>query len=52
MDLYTKHIQKRSQLLSVQSNDPEVKERDYTYIAAILPIKTLVEIYRRKLKEE
>jgi len=52
MDSYTKHIQKRSQLLSVQNNDPEVKEREYTYIAAILPIKALVEIYRRKLKEE
>lgn len=51
-DAYTEHMQKRSQLLSVQSNDPEVKEREYTYIAAILPIKALVEIYRRKLKEE
>ena len=51
MDLFTKHIQKRSQLLSVQNNDPEIKERDYTYIAAILPIKALVEIYRRRMKE-
>jgi len=52
MDLFTKHIQKRSQLLSVQNNDPEIKERDYTYIAAILPVKALVEIYRRRMKEE
>ncbi len=52
MDAYTEHTQKRLQLLSVQNNDPEVKEREYTYITAILPLKALIEIYRRKLKEE
>jgi len=49
---FTEYMQKGLQLLSVQNNDPEVKERDYTFFNAILPIKALVEIYRRKLKEE
>jgi len=51
-DAFTEHIQKRSQLLLVQNKDPEVKEREYTYITAILPIKALVEIFRRRMKEE
>lgn len=52
MDGFTEYMQKVIKLLAAQNNDPEVKERDYTYITAILPIKALVEIYRRKLKEE
>ncbi len=49
---YMEHIKKDLELLAVQNSDPEVKDREYTYINAILPIKALVEIYRRKLKEE
>lgn len=49
---FTEHVQKMIELLAVQNNDPEAKERDYTYIGAILPIKALVELYRQKLKEE
>ena len=52
MDGFTEYIQKLIQLLAAQNKDPEVKEREYTYISAMLPIKALVEIYRRKLKEE
>jgi hypothetical protein len=52
MDEFTEYIQKLIQLLAAQNKDPEVKEREYTYISAMLPIKALVEIYRRKLKEE
>ena len=52
MDGFTEHMQKGLQLLAAQNNDPEVKEREYTYITAILPIKALVEIYRRRMKEE
>ncbi len=49
---FTEHVQKLMELLAVQNSDPDVKDREYTYINAILPIKALVEIYRRKLKEE
>ena len=49
---YTKHVLKGLELLAVQNNDPEAKEREYTYITVMLLIKALVEIYRRKLKEE
>ncbi|GAH58805.1 unnamed protein product [marine sediment metagenome] len=49
---YMEHIKKDLELLAVQNSDPEVKDREYAYINAILPIKALVEIYRRKLKEE
>jgi len=49
---FSERAQKGKELLAVQNNDPEVKERDYTSISAILPIKALVELYRRKLKEE
>ena len=52
MDGFVEYIQKLIQLLATQNNDPEVKEREFTYISAILPIKALAEIYRRKLKEE
>lgn len=49
---YIENVKKFLELLAVQNSDPEVKDREYTYINAILPIKALVELYRRKLKEE
>lgn len=49
---YLEHVKKSIKLLAVQNIDPEVKGREYTYINAILPIKALIELYRRKLKEE
>ena len=52
MDEFNKYIQKGSDALARQNNDPEVKGRDYTQIIAILPVKALLEIFQRKLKEE
>ena len=49
---FTENLVKGVKVLTDQNNDPEVKGRDYSYISAILPIKALTEIYRKKLKEE
>jgi len=49
---FNQYLQKGLDLLARQNNDPEVKGRDYTQIIAILPVKALLEIFRRKLKEE
>ncbi len=49
---FVEYTKKVFQLLAAQNNDPEVKEREYSYITAILPIKALVEIYQRRMKKE
>lgn len=34
-----------------QNNDPEVKEKTYVYLSAILPIKEYLKIYKMKWKK-
>ena len=52
LDYFNEFMKKGQVLLAKQNNDSEVKERDYTCIHAIFPIKALMEIYRRRLKEK
>lgn len=52
MELYTEFIKKSLELLTIQNNDPDVKEYTHTSIGAVLPVKALVEIYQQRLKEK
>lgn len=52
IELYTEYIKKTLELLTVQNNDPDVKEFTHTSIGTILPVKALVEIYQQQLKEK
>jgi DNA-binding transcriptional ArsR family regulator len=46
LDLYVDFIKKRNELLIEQNSDPEVKDKTYMYISAVLPIKEYLKIYR------
>jgi len=52
VDEFNEYMKKWADILARQNNDPEVKGRIYTQVIADLPVKALLEIYRRKLKEE
>lgn len=45
-------VQKVIELLAIQNNDPEVKERAYVWIDANLPIKALYDVIKKKMKDK
>ena len=46
------HVKRIIEILALQNNDPEVKERAYASITAILPIKTLYEVKKEEMKDK
>lgn len=46
LELLFDFIKKRNELMKEQNNDPEVKEKTYVYLSAVLPIKEYLKIYR------
>lgn len=38
--------------MSEQNNDPEVKEKTYVYLSAIMPIKEYLKIYKMMQEKE
>jgi DNA-binding transcriptional ArsR family regulator len=52
MEIYLDFAQKIIELLTIQNNDPEIKERAYVAIISILPIKTLYEVIEKKIRDK
>jgi len=50
MKLQKKFIQDALKLLAIQNNDPEARKKSHSFIASILPVKALVDIYQQRLK--
>lgn len=52
MKIQLDFVKKNIELLAAQNDDPEVKEREYVAMLSILPLKTLYNFKKEKLKDK